>query len=72
MLQLDGVVILVPLVHLGIGLDIGRVGADKAIVAIIPRRPTDRGTASLGMEVTMARMSIDGGSTSLGAEIIIA
>ena len=68
-LQLNGVIILVPLVHLCISLDAGRVGADEAIVAIIARRPTDRGTASLGME---ARMSIDRGSTSLGAEAIIA
>lgn len=52
-LQLDGVVILVPLVNLGIGLDTSRVGADEATVVIIARRSTDGGTTSLRMEVML-------------------
>lgn len=52
-LQLDGVVILVPLVNLGIGLDTSRVGADEATVVVIARRSTDGGTTSLRMEVML-------------------
>lgn len=52
-LQFSGVVILVPLVDLGIGLDTSGVGADEATVIIIARRSTDRGTTSLGMEVML-------------------
>ena len=52
-LQLDGVVILVPLVDLGIGLDTSGVGADEATVVIIARRSTDGGTTSLRMEVML-------------------
>ena len=52
-LQLNGVVILVPLVDLGIGLDASGVGADEATVVIIARRPTNGGTTSLRMEVML-------------------
>lgn len=52
-LHLNGVVILVPLVDLGIGLDTSGVGADEATVVIIARRSTDGGTTSLGMEVML-------------------
>jgi hypothetical protein len=71
--QLDRVVILFPLVDLGIGLDISRVGADEA-VSMIARRPTDDGSTSLGMEVTVAiiaRRPTNGGTTSLGMEVIL-
>lgn len=52
-LQLDGVIILVPLVDLCIGLDTSRVGADKSAIVIISRRSPNSGTASLGMEVML-------------------
>jgi hypothetical protein len=73
--QLDRVVILLPLVDLGIGLDISRVGADEA-VSMIARRPSDDGRTSLGMEVTMtmtiiARRPSDDGTTRLGVEVIL-
>lgn len=73
-LQLDGVVILLPLVDLGIGLDISGVRADEATVNIIARRSTDGGTTSLGMEVTMtiiARRPTNGSTTRLGMEVIL-
>ena len=52
-LQLNRVVILVPLVDLGISLDTSGVRADEATVVIIARWPTDGGTTSLRVEVML-------------------
>lgn len=46
-LQVDGVVILAPLVDLGVDLDIGRVGANEATVAIISRGPANSGATTM-------------------------
>jgi hypothetical protein len=75
-LNINVVVILAPLIHLGVGLDIGRVGANKATVAVIARGATNGGATSLGVETmtvldigaVIARGATNGGATSLGVE----
>jgi hypothetical protein len=42
-LEVNGVIILVPLVHLSVGLEVGRVRADEATVTIVSRWTTHCG-----------------------------
>ena len=47
MLQVDGVVILAPLVDLGFGLDISRVRGDEAVVTIMSGGSAYGGTTGM-------------------------
>lgn len=56
-LQMNGVVIIAPLVHVGVGLHVGRVRADEAAITVIARWATDGSTANLGGGEAMLLLS---------------
>jgi hypothetical protein len=56
-LDVDGVVVLAPLLHLVVGLDIGRVGAHKATVTVLSSGATKRSASNMrGCEAILATL----------------